>query len=185
IADVDSLDNEDNAITLMTIHSAKGLEFDTVFIIGLEEGLLPHSQSLLERDELEEERRLMYVAMTRAKQQLFLLRAKSRMLYGEVQSSAPSQFLVEIPPEIVQGDTEPERDHQTIDTQELGYTPIPYEEYDQEGVTLNGGDRVSHTSFGEGVVQEVTGGVATIKFNNPRYGTKKLALSIAPLKKID
>lgn len=185
IADVDSLDNEDNAITLMTIHSAKGLEFPVVFIIGLEEGLLPHSQSMLERDELEEERRLMYVAMTRAKNQLFLLRAKSRMLYGEVQSSAPSQFLAEIPPEITEGDTESPRDHQTIESEDLGYTPIPYEEYEEEAVTLNGGDKVSHASFGEGTVVSVTGGVATIKFKNPYYGTKKLALSIAPLKKID
>lgn len=97
IADVDTLDSQDNAVTFMTIHSAKGLEFPIVFIAGLEEGLLPHSQSLLERDELEEERRLMYVAMTRAKERLYLLRAKSRMLYGEVHNNTPSQFLTDIP----------------------------------------------------------------------------------------
>lgn len=184
IADVDTLDTQDNAVTLMTIHSAKGLEFPIVFIAGLEEGLLPHSQSLLERDELEEERRLMYVAMTRAKERLYLLRAKSRMLYGEVHNNTPSQFLTDIPSEIIDSDMEQHRSHREL-VGELGYTPIPYEEYDEEGVILNEGDKVTHASFGEGAVVSVTGGVATVAFNNPKYGIKKLALSVAPLKKID
>ena len=97
IADIDNVKEHDNAITLMTVHSAKGLEFPVVFIAGLEEGLFPHSRSLFERDQLEEERRLMYVAITRAKDKLYLTHAKNRMLYGEIQSSAPSQFLKDIP----------------------------------------------------------------------------------------
>ncbi len=184
IADVDSLDSQDNAITLMTIHSAKGLEFPIVFIAGMEEGILPHARSLLERDELEEERRLLYVAMTRAKDRLYMLRAKSRMLYGETQSNAQSQFLAELPAEIVDAEQEAIRSQREITTQELGYTKIPYEEYDEEAVQLNQGDKVEHTTFGQGTVLSVTGAVAEIAFNNPRYGTKKMALSIAPLKKI-
>ena len=185
IADVDTLDTQDNAVTMMTIHSAKGLEFPVVFIAGLEEGLLPHSQSMLERDELEEERRLMYVAMTRAKERLYLLRAKSRMLYGETKNNTPSQFLAEIPSEIVDSNTQEQRSHREIANEDLGYTPIPYEEYEEEGTVLNEGDTVAHASFGEGKVVSVLGGVATIAFNNPKYGVKKLALSIAPLKKVD
>jgi DNA helicase-2/ATP-dependent DNA helicase PcrA len=182
ISDVDSLDNQDNAVTLMTIHSAKGLEFSTVFLIGLEEGLLPHSRSLLEREELEEERRLMYVAVTRAKDKLYMLRANNRMLYGEMQSNTPSQFLDDIPTELMEID---ERAPRSLKSEELGYTPIPYEDYDDvEGVIFEEGDKVQHHTFGEGTVVSVTGGVASIAFNNPKYGLKKLALSIAPLKKI-
>lgn len=183
ISDVDTLDNRDNAVTLMTIHSAKGLEFSVVFIIGLEEGLLPHSQSLLEKDELEEERRLMYVALTRAKDKLYLLRAKNRMLYGEMQQNIPSQFLDLIPPELLE-ETEERSARSIRQEDDIGYTPIPYEDYEEEGQTLTDGDKVHHQTFGDGVVISVTGAVATIAFNNPRFGLKKLALSIAPLKKI-
>lgn len=186
IADIDSLDNQDNAVTLMTIHSAKGLEFPQVFIIGLEEGILPHSRSMLEPQELEEERRLMYVALTRAKDKLYLLRARSRMLYGETQSNSQSQFLEDIPDEFrekPQGNAE--RAHRSVTSEDLGYTPVPFEEYEEEGTQLFDGDKVEHTSFGRGTVVAITGGVATVAFNNPKYGIKKLALSIAPIKKVD
>lgn len=183
IADIDTLNNQDNAVTLMTIHSAKGLEYPIVFLVGLEEGILPHSRSLLERDQLEEERRLMYVAITRAKDKLYLLRAKSRMFYGETQSNPTSQFLADIPEEILELD---ERQPRRLGTSDLHYQPIPVEEYDDTpGVELNSGDKVFHNSFGEGTVVSVTGGVATVAFNNPKVGVKKLALSIAPLKKME
>lgn len=182
IADVDGLNTQDNAVTFMTIHSAKGLEFPTVFMIGLEEGILPHSRSLLEQEELEEERRLMYVALTRAQNKLYLLRAKNRMLYGQSQNNPPSQFLADIPSDILETD---ERQQRSLKAGELHYTPIPTEEYNDEGITLSDGDKVYHQSFGEGTVVSVTGGVAAICFNNPRYGLKKLALSIAPLKKLE
>lgn len=184
IADIDTLDNQDNAITLMTIHSAKGLEFSKVFIIGLEEGILPHSRSMLEPQELEEERRLMYVALTRSKDKLYLLRAKNRMLYGESQSNSPSQFLDDIPTELLEEIEKTARSHRTVTSSDLGYTPVPFEEYDEEGTQVFDGDKVNHASFGDGTVVSVTGGVATVAFNNPKYGIKKLALSIAPLKKI-
>lgn len=183
IADVDSLEERENSVTLMTIHSAKGLEFPVVFIIGMEEGLLPHSQSLLERDQLEEERRLMYVAVTRAREKLYLVRAQSRMVYGETQENTPSQFLSDIPEELLESE---ERTARSIRKSDLGYTPIPYEDYsDAEPVILRDGDRVSHRSFGEGTVVSVTGGVVAVAFDNPRHGLKKLAISIAPLTKIE
>ena len=104
------------------------------------------------------------------------------MLYGEMQSNTPSQFLDDIPAELMEID---ERAPRSLKSEELGYAPIPYEDYDDiEGVILEEGDKVAHHTFGEATVVSVTGGVATIAFNNPKYGLKKLALSIAPLKKI-
>lgn len=228
IADVDSMSTQDNAVTFMTIHSAKGLEFPNVFLVGLEEGIFPHSRSLLERDELEEERRLMYVAITRAKDKLYLLNAKNRMLYGESHANAASQFLADIPAELFE-DVQPQR--RILRREEISGTPIPMEgvvEGIAEGNLANAGgfanganasgssdfansaqasdgprfvpdedfadssnpesytegDKVYHNSFGEGVVVTVTGGVATVRFKNARYGIKKLALSIAPLRKM-
>ncbi len=184
ISDLDNMDSTDNAVTLMTIHSAKGLEFPIVFLAGLEEGILPHSQSMLERDELEEERRLMYVAITRAKDKLYLLRAKTRMLYGEVKSHSASQFIDDIPAELLESDV---RKHKNLAAKDISYTPIPVEEYPEDSGLideLGDGDKVMHQSFGEGVVVKIMGGVATVCFKNARYGTKKLALSIAPLKKV-
>lgn len=124
VADIDHLDEQDNAITLMTVHSAKGLEFPTVFIVGLEEGIFPHSRSLLDHSELEEERRLMYVALTRAKDKLFLTHAKNRMLYGETQSRAASQFLMDIPLELFE---QALLLHRPLRANEIGKNPIPVE----------------------------------------------------------
>ncbi|MBU1071524.1 ATP-binding domain-containing protein, partial [Patescibacteria group bacterium] len=97
----DQLQPKKTQVTLMTIHSAKGLEFDNVFVVGLEEGLLPHSRSLLEKDDLEEERRLLYVAITRARQRLFLSFAGLRFLYGGKNNQTPSRFLSEISPRLI------------------------------------------------------------------------------------
>jgi DNA helicase II / ATP-dependent DNA helicase PcrA len=181
ITDLDSLDEEQNAVTLMTLHSAKGLEFPVVFITGLEEGIFPHSRSLFEPHEMEEERRLMYVGITRAMDQLFLLYAKQRMLFGEFKQNAPSQFLMDIPEEFIEGPTpEKSREHRSF-----GERPIPVE--NEEGVIelkLSDGDRVNHKSFGEGVVINVSGGVVTVAFKDQKAGIKKLALSIAPLSKL-
>ena len=90
------------ALQLMTVHSAKGLEFHTVFVTGLEEGLFPHENSLSEADGLEEERRLMYVAITRARRRLYLTHAQTRMLHGQTRYNIPSRFVDELPPELVQ-----------------------------------------------------------------------------------
>lgn len=196
IADIDSLDNQDNAVTMMTIHSAKGLEFPIVFLVGLEEGIFPHSRSLLERDQLEEERRLMYVAMTRAKDKLYLLHARNRMLYGQTQSNAPSQFLMDIPETLIEKEQFQRSTHQkSFRRDQLAGMPIPVEtassqaeeaahEAAQAIENFSDGDRVAHKIFGEGIVISVTGGVATVCFKDPKHGLKKLALSVAPLKKI-
>ncbi|MEK7084387.1 MAG: 3'-5' exonuclease, partial [Patescibacteria group bacterium] len=200
IADVDSLNEKENAVTLMTLHSAKGLEFPCVFICGLEEGLLPHSRSLLEPQELEEERRLMYVGVTRAMERLFLLFAKSRMLYGEFQNTVPSQFLRDIDENLVDGpeflgyDSDGEfgngtasfggarrvqRTHKSV-AKDVGSKPIPQE----EGKEFFDGDKVSHATFGDGVIINIIGGIVTVAFKDPKVGIKKLAVNIAPLQKL-
>jgi len=213
IADIDSVDDGESAVTLMTVHSAKGLEFPYVFVAGLEEGIFPHNRSLLDRDQLEEERRLMYVAMTRAMERLYLLCAGERMLYGEYRTNAPSQFLSDIPKELLQGSFERGRARRILTFEESGFDsqPIPsepflaagsnfnpaggiemgfeissesFEDRVDEGVLYSIGDRVTHNVFGKGVVRDVKGGVITVKFEDSSIGTKKLAASIAPLKKV-
>jgi len=113
----DRLQPKEVQITLMTIHSAKGLEFDNVFVVGLEEGLLPHSRSLLEKESLEEERRLLYVAITRARRKLFLSSARARFLYGARTSQSPSRFLSEIPQRLVYKDVKVKVDNKTTRTE--------------------------------------------------------------------
>ncbi|MBI2638307.1 UvrD-helicase domain-containing protein [Candidatus Peregrinibacteria bacterium] len=180
VSDLDSLDAKDNAVTFMTLHSAKGLEFPWVFICGLEEGLLPHSRSMLEPSELEEERRLFYVGCTRAMDRLYLLHTKNRMLYGESQTVIPSQFLDDIPQELAQrNDASLMQRPARLAT--FGEKPIPVEKPLFE---FSDGDRVRHATFGEGMVVSVTGGIITVAFKNPQYGIKKLAITIAPLEKI-
>lgn len=179
ISDIDTLDEKENAVTFMTVHSAKGLEFPYVFICGLEEGVFPHSRSLLERDALEEERRLMYVGITRAMERVFLLYAEKRLLYGENRHNAPSQFLNDIPEELIvrfpqMGSyIEPDFD----------IKPIPVEDWKQE--LYKEGDSVMHDYFGIGRIISVKGDIVTIEFQNQMIGVKKLALSVAPLHKIE
>jgi DNA helicase-2/ATP-dependent DNA helicase PcrA len=102
VSDTDNYDQSADAVTLMTLHNAKGLEFPVVFMVGMEEGLFPHINSMMEPQELEEERRLCYVGMTRAKKRLYLTCATSRMLYGAIQSNPPSRFVSEIPEELIE-----------------------------------------------------------------------------------
>lgn len=182
IADIDNVDENENAVTLMTVHSAKGLEFPHVFIAGLEEGIFPHNRSLLDRSQLEEERRLMYVAMTRAMDSLYLLHARERTLYGESRSNAPSQFLNDIDDALLDTGSGNARQHSRVS--DLANIPVPVEIDEGFEIELDTGDRVSHNVFGNGIVVDVSGGVATIAFEDARVGVKKLALSIAPLKKI-
>ncbi len=178
-SDLDNLNNEENAITLMTVHSAKGLEFPIVFIVGLEDGLFPHSRSILDHEELEEERRLMYVAITRSKDKLYLLYTKSRMLYGESRTNPPSQFILDIPVEHL--DTEP--DHKPLPDENFISEPVIFsDEYEPQ--QFQDGNKVIHPIFGEGVVVSIKGGVATIAFKSKKFGLKKLALSVAPLRKM-
>ena len=184
IADIDRVDEEDNAVTFMTVHSAKGLEFPHVFIAGLEEGIFPHNRSLLDRTELEEERRLMYVAMTRAMENLYLLHAGNRMLYGESRSNAPSQFLADISEELIVANFGGHGARQHLAVEHIERNPVPVELDDGLDIDLAVGDKVSHGVFGNGIVVNVQGGVATVAFEDSSVGVKKLALSVAPLRKL-
>jgi DNA helicase II / ATP-dependent DNA helicase PcrA len=183
ISDVDSMDDSSNAVTFMTVHAAKGLEFPNVFITGLEEGIFPHNRALMDRQELEEERRLMYVAMTRAMERLYLLHARSRMLYGEGKTNPPSQFFEDIIGDLVESNFGGHGARQHIPVSTIGDVPVPVEIDDGFEVDFAVGDRVSHKHFGAGVVVDISGGVATVAFDRSGVGVKKLALSISPLVK--
>lgn len=177
IADIDNLETVDR-VTIMTLHSSKGLEFPVVFIPGCEEGLLPHSRSLLDPNQLEEERRLMYVGMTRAMEKLFLLRAKNRMAFGDFQHNPESRFLDEIPANCVH-----RPNGERGDTGLSGDFLYNTEAYDDVFVSpFTVGDRVSHFKFGQGSLREIQGDLAMIEFDTA--GKKKMSLSVAPLEKI-
>jgi len=170
LTDIDQTDFDSEAVTLMTLHSAKGLEFPAVIITGLEETVLPHSRALYDANEMEEERRLMYVGMTRAKEELLLTYATSRTLYGGRMFNPPSRFLADLEAGVVAPldlatDTSSTND-------EPRYIP-----------ELNEGDGVKHEIFGEGTVLEVEGETATVYFKG--RGTKKLNIAFAPLTKIE
>jgi len=192
ISDIDQMPDSQNSVTLMTLHAAKGLEFPNVFMIGLEDGIFPHSRSLMDPEQLEEERRLMYVGVTRAEQFLCMSYARSRLFFGEMQANNPSQFLQEIPAELVSSNSPlfndaPQRQvNRQFSPSNIGSKPIPQEEFSARvsASDLKTGDKVSHPTFGSGIVLNITGGVVSIAFNNPKYGAKKLALSVAPLTKI-
>jgi DNA helicase-2/ATP-dependent DNA helicase PcrA len=178
LSDADNADMTNNSVTLMTLHASKGLEFPAIFIPGMEESILPHSRALYEQAEMEEERRLCYVGMTRAREELYLLYASSRMLYGGVQHNPPSRFLAEIDGEV-----------QTLATdsvyQPLGQPSIIDQKISNEPryvPDLNEGDGVRHQVFGIGTVVEIDGDNAVIYFKGK--GSKKLNISFAPLEKI-
>jgi DNA helicase-2/ATP-dependent DNA helicase PcrA len=170
-------------LQLMTVHAAKGLEFKAVFISGLEEGLCPHEQSLYEANGLEEERRLMYVAVTRARQRLYLSYAQSRMLHGQVRYGIPSRFLDEIPEELL-------KRLNARPTAANSYTPAP----GMGGTTTSKanpmpwkiGQSVAHSKFGQGVVVSYEGNAddLRVQVNFGKEGLKWLALEYAKLEKI-
>lgn len=171
IADIDSADFNGDAVTLMTLHSAKGLEFPVVFITGLEETILPHSRALYDAAEMEEERRLMYVGMTRAKEELYLIHATGRTLYGGRLHNPPSRFLADI-------DFVPTEATSSFD----GFSSSVLPNEPRYVLELNEGDAVSHQLFGIGTVMELDGDNAVIYFKGK--GSKKLNIAFAPLEKI-
>jgi DNA helicase II / ATP-dependent DNA helicase PcrA len=167
------------ALQLMTVHAAKGLEFNAVFISGVEEGLFPHEQSMYENSGLEEERRLMYVAVTRARQRLYLSYAQSRMLHGQVRYGIPSRFLDEIPEELLKRlNSKP--------TQKNYATGGNYQVSSSNNYPYKIGQGVRHSKFGEGVVVSYEGNADSlvIKINFGREGMKSLAMEYAKLEKI-
>ena len=161
VSDVEEYRNRDDVITLMTIHSAKGLEFNNVFLIGMEEGIFPHQAAFFDNNELEEERRLCYVAITRAKEKLYIVNAKRRTLYGIDSVNPPSRFISEINKELLETDEVKEEFKspikRTIDT----------------SIEYKAGEHVLHDTWGEGVIISVEDKILTVAFPHPN-GIKKL-----------
>ncbi len=177
VTDIDELDDKAEAVTLMTLHTAKGLEYPVIFIVGMEDGVFPHSRSLGDPDELEEERRLCYVGVTRAEEKLYLTHAWQRMLFGSSSFNAPSRFLGEIPDDLITMAPKRTRKSQEIASPSPGSTVSA----DEIGV----GDRVVHGKWGTGVVEEITGtgdrAEAWVVFDES--GRKRLLLAWAPMQK--
>ena len=171
VADISEHNENSDVVTLMTIHSAKGLEFDHVFIIGLEEGLFPHNNSLYDDDELEEERRLCYVAVTRAKKTLTLVNAKRRMIYGNTSVNEPSRFISEIEDKYLEKD--PDKEVEVFNKENM---------FD-DSATYNVGDKVVHSVYGEGIVVGI-GNILTIAFSHP-YGIKKIMKGHKSIRKVE
>ena len=183
VSDIDELNEQADAATLITLHQAKGLEFPVVFIVGMEEGILPHRKSFDDVGEMEEERRLCYVGVTRAQKRLYLLRSYRRSLFGGSSVNPPSRFLHDISPHLVttKGLWEEER------------VSLPVSAYSRSSLrsdstlSLKTGDWVHHSKFGDGIVMNCSPNrddqEVTVAFNE--LGVKKLLLSLAPLEKID
>ncbi|MEA3459542.1 MAG: 3'-5' exonuclease, partial [Chloroflexota bacterium] len=171
VSDVDNLEEEANAPTLLTLHMAKGLEFPVVFIVGLEEGILPHIRSYDEPEEMEEERRLCYVGITRAKERLCLVHTFRRTLFGDSEVREPSRFLKDIPPHLVEG-AQWRSEGAPEGVLSLRFKP---------------GDRVRHPLFGEGIVVEskLLGDDEEVSVAFEEMGIKRLLVSFARLKKIE
>jgi DNA helicase-2/ATP-dependent DNA helicase PcrA len=213
VSDTDELDGDSGAVVLMTLHSAKGLEFPLVFLIGCEDGVFPHIRSLTDPDELEEERRLAYVGITRARERLFVSHAWSRMLWGATQYNPPSRFLDEIPSELVSvvdpggrtagraslrssyrsdgggrregfvPSSEAGRDRIVDQAMRAGQRPATT---GAERLGLRIGDDVRHVKFGEGVILGIEGGgdKAEAIVRFSEFGEKRLLLSWSPLERI-
>lgn len=181
VSDLDGADMNSDAVILMTLHSAKGLEFPVVFITGLEESILPHSRSLYDASEMEEERRLMYVGMTRARQELYLIYATERNLYGGRQHNPPSRFISDIGPAASMAESA--LAHLPGLANSTGqYNPLQADIEPRYVLDLEEGDGVKHQLFGIGTVVELQGDNATIYFKG--RGTKKLNIAFAPLEKL-
>ncbi|MDR1496152.1 MAG: UvrD-helicase domain-containing protein [Clostridiales Family XIII bacterium] len=208
ISDIDNHDRSENAVTLMTLHSAKGLEFPVVFMPGMEDGLFPSGRTAEKPGGVDEERRLCYVGMTRAMERLYLVRAKQRTLYGRRDQTVESRFLREIDEDFLEGADKIGSDttgyfHEAMGPQD-GYSSAeifrPFDRIDQirrevatahrrddEGgragsVSFTIGDEVRHPKFGDGLVLEFDGRVVTVMFG--AAGKKRLAADLAPLEKI-
>ena len=178
VSDIGQYNTNDDAVTLMTLHSSKGLEFRVVFIVGMEEGIFPHIRSLGDIKELEEERRLCYVGVTRAEEKLYLMNAKRRMLFGKTTENIPSRFINEIEEELLEV-SEELTSHEGMITMRL------FNMYKENlNSDLGVGDRDHHDKFGDGVVINIKDDLATIAFNRV-VGIKTMKANHISLKKIN
>ena len=178
ISDVEEYKDDPNRISLMTVHSVKGLEFDRVFVVGMEEGIFPHMNSLMENSEIEEERRLCYVAITRAKEELHLINARRRTLFGKEQANPVSRFISEIGKELLETNVKeeelPQKEQERM---------VHADMFREEEVDYQVGDFVYHESFGTGKVVEVTNTLVSVAFKHP-HGIKKLMKNHKKLSKV-
>ncbi|MDB5185225.1 MAG: pcrA [Candidatus Saccharibacteria bacterium] len=188
VSDLDSANFDGDAVTLMTLHAAKGLEFPVVFMAGMEESIFPHSRALYDQSEMEEERRLCYVGMTRAREELYMLSTTSRMLYGGVQHNPPSRFLSEMDGDYVAASSESSYGYSnstpSYDQEWQPSTKTPAIDTEPRYVPeLNEGDAVKHQTFGIGTVLEMDGDTAVVYFKGK--GARKLNTAFAPLEKLE
>lgn len=197
VSDLDSLDevDESHQVTLMTLHSAKGLEFPVVFLIGMEEGLFPHSRALNDEEEMEEERRLAYVGITRAEKRLYLTRAQSRMLYGRFQNNPESRFLHELPETLLERSGKARKPMPWNPVESPGKLPVngfsskPKPKLAQssgaETVGWNVGDKANHKKWGQGTVVQTRGEGDQLEVDIafPEVGIKRLLAKFAPIEK--
>lgn len=197
--EADRDDSTDDKVTLMTVHSAKGLEYENVFVIGLDDGIFPSSRSFDSEEDMEEERRLAYVAITRAKKRLFLTNAKQRMLFGQTQRNVTSRFMREIGSELIEKhdnaaamkNSVPDNDnvvteiHSTSLQQQLARNRI-HSSAAKTAVEYEAGERVAHNIFGEGTITSVKkmAGDSLLEIAFEKVGTKKIMANYAKLKKI-
>jgi DNA helicase II / ATP-dependent DNA helicase PcrA len=194
-SDLDDLQEGDEKVSLMTLHSAKGLEFPVVFLVGLEQGLLPHSRSIQDPLELEEERRLCYVGITRAQEQLFLTYAQERFVWGSWERKLPSQFLQEIPQDLLTGNvkktskktsSKPVYYQSKSDSKSHNITNNNENKVNLKTIDWQVGDRISHKIFGQGEITHILGEGKkqnlAIQFQS--LGTKIINPTIAPMEKL-
>lgn len=203
VADIDSLDEDNSRVSMMTIHSAKGLEFPIVFVAGMEEGLLPHANSMISSAQLEEERRACYVAMTRAEKRLYLTAAAERRTFGRSYESQVSRFIAEVPPDAIACFSERNPGSSNF-LQSMNYIKNPHaaksentvppkrdskfsfaaQKKNSNSVEWQVGDQVTHKKWGAGTIMDVDGANLIINFANPEIGEKKLKAGVAPISKV-
>lgn len=174
VSDKNEYKEVDDGINLMTLHSAKGLEFNDVFLVGMEEGIFPRNRSFESESELEEERRLCYVGITRAKEHLWLMNAKKRTLFGQVSMNFPSRFIKEINSDLIDKE-------ESVSLKNNSFIGNMYERDLNDDLKV--GDKVVHDKFGEGIVVKIDGSVATIAFGY-MYGIKNLAKNHKSIKRV-
>ena len=185
-SDLDNLSEEDEFVVLMTVHSSKGLEFPVVFITGLEEQIFPHINSMESEKDLEEERRLAYVAITRAKERLYLTRTRERFIYGQRKMFRPSRFIDELPEEVLS-----DKNRLLGKSTKKVNASIPYKKFDDKPSFAKKeiieevyavGERIHHAKFGDGKIVSIDGDAISVRFGTGEI--KKLLLGYAPITKI-